>query len=343
MAEEVVGVTRIAAFLHGYPPLWSMGGEVSTHRTLRHIPGSVAFTNTDEEYEIDGVRVMPLPGISADEIREAAEAVDAKVLFAHSTLAVETVRAGRRSGIPTILAVHAPPRFASDLRGAWSAATVRLYNTAEARKTWADNRGWVLHPPVGHPLTADIPGPHDALTLTSSLVNKGAGTVLELAKMWPDRRFIIVESPAHLTHGSPLFWEDAATLPNVEIRPRLHPDEMGELWAETRVLLVPSRYETYGMSAVEAAGYGIPSAHVDTPHVREGIGPGARLLQRHSLEELAQAIEEIEVDYPIWSSRALTRAAKIWDREQQELDRFADNVAELIDRPRAARRRSPSA
>src|SRR5690606_28792469 len=102
----------------------------------------------------------------------------------------------------------------------------------------------------------------------------------------------------------------------------------------------PSRYETYGMSAVEAAWHGIPSAHVDTPHVREGIGPAARLLRKHSVEELAQAVQEIEEHYSSWSLAARVRADKIWDREQQELGRFADNVAELIDSPRAARRGS---
>ena len=340
MAEEVVRMTTIAAFLHGYPPFWSMGGEVSTHRTLRHIPGSIVFTDTDTEYEIDGVRVMPLPGTSADEIRDAAESVKADVLFAHSTLSVETVRAGRRSGIPTVLAVHAPPRFAADLRRAWSAATVRLYNTWEARRAWSDHRGWVLHPPAGHPWTEDISGSGNALTLTSSLMNKGAEKVLKLAAMWPSRRFIIVESPAHLTHGRPQFFEEAATIPNVEIWPRLHPDKMGELWAETRVLLVPSRYETYGMSAVEAAWHGIPSAHVDTPHVREGIGPAARLLGKHSVEELAQAVQEIETNYLSWSRSAKVRVDEIWSREQQELDRFAENIAGLRKPVQTARRGS---
>ena len=40
----------LTAFLHGYPPLWSMGGEMSTHRTLRAVPWSVVFTDTLEDY-----------------------------------------------------------------------------------------------------------------------------------------------------------------------------------------------------------------------------------------------------------------------------------------------------
>lgn len=318
----------LTAFLHGYPPFWSMGGETSTHRTLRAVPGSVVFAQTDQGYLLDGVTVLPLPGVTSEEIEAQAIARDAEILFAHSALATDTVRAARRMGAYSILAVHAPPQFAKDLRRAWSAATVRLYNTEEARRAWADNRGWVLHPPVGHGKER-LSGSRDALTLTSSLVNKGVERVLALAAVRPDRRFIIVESPAHGTHGDPYFWDWAASLPNVEVWPRLHPDEMHRLWGETDILLAPSRYETYGMSAVEAARYGIPSVHVDTPHVREGIGDAAYLLQTLEFSELVDAVKEVENHRDAWSSKALERAEALATRERGELAAFVEKVAQL--------------
>jgi len=205
---------------------------------------------------------------------------------------------------------------------------VRLYNTEAARKKWRDPRGWLLHPPVGLP--SPIPdGPHNARTLTSSLLNKGAARVLKLATQRHDQRFIIVESPAHPTHGDPLFWEQVEKLDNVEVWPRLHPDEMGRLWAETRVLLVPSRYETYGMAALEAAWYGIPSVHVDTPHVREGIGTAALLLKTTTLDELDHALTEVEIEHDVWAERAYDRVSSLAQREADELARFAAGVATL--------------
>jgi hypothetical protein len=172
-------------------------------------------------------------------------------------------------------------------------------------------------------------GPHDARTSTSSLLNKGAARVLELAKRRHDQRFIIVESPAHHTHGNPEFWVEAERLSNVEIWPRLHPDEMGRLWAETRVLLVPSRYETYGMAAMEAAWHHIPSVHVDTPHVREGIGEAARLLKTTKIDELDHALTEVELEYELWSDRAFHRVESLAQRESAELARFTAGVAAL--------------
>lgn len=318
----------LAAFLHGYPPFWSMGGETSTHRTLRVVPGATVFTTTAESYSLDEVKVLPSTGASYQSIMTDAEAVGASVLYGHSVMSKETVRAARRMKIPSILAVHAPPRYGGDLRRAWSGATVRLYNTEVARKEWNDRKGWLLHPPVGEP-SKMMNGPHDALTITSSLVNKGAERVLALAVRRPHQRFIVVESPAHPTHGTPEFWESAEKIPNVEIWPRLHPDEMSRLWAETRILLVPSRYETYGMSALEAAWHSIPSVHVDTPHVREGIGKAARLLRSTSIEELDAAVAEIEADYTAWADRAFDRVGSLAQRESEELARFAAGVAAL--------------
>lgn len=317
----------IAAFLHGYPPVWSMGGEISTHRTLRVLGDPVVYTATDEPYRFDGVDVRPLKGLDWTAFQESLDC-EPHALFAHSSLSVNTVRLARRLRVPSILAVHAPPRFANDLKKAWPQAKIRLYNTEAARKDWRDPRGWLLHPPVG-PATPLPKGPRDAWTLTSSLLNKGAGRVLELARRNPDQRVIIVRSPAHSTHGAPDFEEEAAQIPNLEVWDRVHPAEMGRLWAETRLLLVPSRYETYGLAALEAAWHGIPSVHVHTPHVLEGIGHGARLLNTTSVDELAWAVKDVEDNFSEWANRALDRVQTLAERENRELEQFAAAVAGL--------------
>jgi len=318
---------RLTTVMHGYPPLWAMGGEVSTHRTIRTIPDSRAFIQTVEEpYELDGVEVRPLPDISILGIATAiAEDLDA--VFTHSSLSEPAVRAARKLRKPSLLGIHAPRRFAPDLIRAARGATVRIYNTDAAKEDWRDPSGWVLHPPAVRLEVVD--GPRDAYTLASSLVNKGSKQVLELAKILPDKRFIIVRSPAEATHGLRGFEKMAAALPNVEVWDRLEPHEMGKLWSQTRIVLVPSNYETYGLVAVEAAWWGIPSVHVNTPHVLEGIGNAARLLTGTTTEDVGMAIMDIEADYQMWANSAEDRAIILADREKLELERFAEGVSQL--------------
>jgi glycosyltransferase involved in cell wall biosynthesis len=141
--------------------------------------------------------------------------------------------------------------------------------------------------------------------------------------MYPDKRFIIVRSPAEPTHGIPDLEERASKLPNVELHPRVNPEDVHKYFEQTRILLVPSRYETYGMSAIEAAGYGIPSIHVDTPHVREGIGTAAVLIAPLNVDQAAKGIDLIESDYETYSSNARARAEWLQDRQVKELERFS--------------------
>jgi hypothetical protein len=91
-------------------------------------------------------------------------------------------------------------------------------------------------------------------------------------------------------------------------------------------------YETYGMSAIEAAGYGIPSVHVDTPHVREGIGEAAVLIKPLNLKEASEGIKLIESNYQYYSDNARARADWIQDRQQNEFDNFSKFI-DNIERP----------
>jgi len=319
---------KLTALIHGYPPDWAMGGETSTHRTLRVIPGSTVYAQSaSEPYELDNVTVRPLQ--DPVEVMDVYDLLQGNldVMFAHSALSEVAVRGARKLRKPSILSVHAPRRFAPDLVRAARGATVRLYNTDAAKKDWRDPSGWVLHPPA---VQLDVvAGPRDAYTLASSLANKGVKQTLGLAALLPDKRFIIVRSPAEATHGYRGFEKKAAALPNVEVWDRLEPHEMGKLWSQTRIVLVPSNYETYGLVAVEAAWWGIPSVHVNTPHVLEGIGNAARLLTGTTTEDVGMAIMDIEADYQMWANRAEDRAIILADREKLELERFAEGVSQL--------------
>jgi hypothetical protein len=91
-------------------------------------------------------------------------------------------------------------------------------------------------------------------------------------------------------------------------------------------------YETYGMSAIEAAGYGIPTVHVDTPHVREGIGDAAVLVSPLSVSETNNGINLIENNYELYSEKARQRAEWLHVRQAVELERFSKFI-ENVTRP----------
>lgn len=337
----------IVALTHGYPPIWNMGGEVSLHRSLVGIKEKVlVLTKTEEDYVFQGVRVRKIGmqnvlNIKADPrpIIDQLKDTHVRVIFAQNELSLPAVRAARVLDAISVIGVHTPPRFGRNIRDALRFADYAVYNTHVAAKEWGDPEGLVLHPPI-HSLPNKISNNGDAYTLLSSLRNKGVTVMLELAARYPNKRFIIVRSPAESTHGIHDLEERAAKLPNVELHPRVEPEEVHKYLKQTRILLVPSMYETYGMSAIEAAGYGIPSIHVDTPHVREGIGEAAVLIKPLDVEGAAKGIEAIENNYQEYSRNARLKAEWLWKRQQQELKAFHEflsNVKKPVMKNRSSR------
>lgn len=327
---------NIVALSHGYPPLWNMGGEVALQRAMTALRGNrFCLTNTDKPYIFEGVQVQQIDtpdvlNINADPTPIAKQLLDlnASVVIGQNELSLATVLAANEMGATSVVNVHTPPRYGGGIRLAMCKADFAVYNTKAAAKEWGEPNALVLHPPIS-PLPKNTSTNGDAYTLLSSLVNKGVEVVLELAAMYPNKRFIIVRSPAEPTHGLPDIEDRVAKLPNVELHPRVAPEEVYKYLEQTRILLVPSRYETYGMSTIEAAGYGIPTVHVDTPHVREGIGEAAILVPPLDVDATASGIEMIENDYEFYSNKARQRAEWLQDRQFIEMEQFANFIDNL--------------
>lgn len=327
----------LVALTHGYVHDHALGGEVSLHRTLVAAKQPVTvLTRTDAPYVLDGIRVERIGtddvlNVNADPAPIAAQLreLGATAVLAQNELSYPAVRAARTLNIPSIVSVHTPPKFGRNIARAVQEATHRVYNTHTAMLEWR-RPGIVLHPPVPTMPAQTSTPKGDAYTLLSNLSNKGVAVVLDMAERMPQQRFIIVRSPAETSHGLPTFNERAAALPNVEVMPRVAPHLVATTYlTRTRILLSPSRYETYAMSPIEAAGYGIPSVVVDTPHVREGIGDAAELVNPLNLEQTITGVESIEADYTRRSHLAHARAAYIQARQAVELDRWADWIGEL--------------
>ena len=329
----------IVGLSHGYPPFWNMGGEVSLHRMLAAAKGDkVVLTKTDQNYTFESVSVKKINidnvldvNANPQPIVKQLKDLNARVVIAQNELSGPAVEAAIYADAISIVNVHTPPKYGRAIRKGVVYADYAIYNTQTSAMLWGEPNALVVHPPISPlPTTKNLTG--DAYTMLSSLVNKGVVVVLELAKRYPDKRFIIVRSPAEPTHGLPDLEARAAELPNVELHPRVAPEDVYKYFEQTRILLVPSRYETYGMSAIEAAGYGIPSIHVDTPHAREGIGDAAILISPLSIDEAANAIDQIESNYDFYSVNARLRAEWLQERQDKELEAFA-NFIEKIEKP----------
>jgi len=155
----------------------------------------------------------------------------------------------------------------------------------------------------------DEPPNGDAITLVNANVNKGVSQFIELAKRMPNRKFLAVRP----YYGE--LWVPAAPS-NVEWIP--FDDDIRNVLKRTRILLLPSKYESFGRIAVEAMYNGIPVIYSKpdinstdpvgtTEGVEEWIVPAGIACIRDAADEWIAQIERLDDAETYASQQKLVR------------------------------------
>jgi glycosyltransferase involved in cell wall biosynthesis len=168
----------------------------------------------------------------------------------------------------------------------------------------------VIQHPLMNPADYLAEGPHDHITLVNLHENKGPGVFYDLAHRFPRRKFLAVRGG----YGAQV----EKDLPNVEFVDNT-PNIREEVYARTRILLMPSEYESFGRVAIEAAASGIPTIACPTPGLLEAIGPLGRYAARDDLDAWSEHILDLgkPTVYRKASKEAVERAGH-WHRKAEE-------------------------
>lgn len=308
MGLGLVAVTRAVFLAHLYPPYHNAGGEWMVHTLLRslverghdaHVLLSRHHPEIECPYEIDGVRVSPLAG-KDDAVRHAAEA---DVVAAHLENTPRAVALSRVYRKPLALVIH----NTSPWTKTWLVddAALVVFNSQWLHDDHGGHRnGIIVRPPVLAGDYRTIPG--DRVTLINLNEAKGAGTFYKLAERMPDVRFLGVRG----AYGD----QDVRLLPNVEVLDHVPGHEMRErVYGRTRILLMPSSYESWGRTAVEAMCSGIPVIAHPTPGLRECLGHAGAFADRDDVDAWEAALRRL-LEPAAWakaSEAALDRAAEL--------------------------------
>ena len=321
---------KILAYVHRYQGMGhDAGGEVSLHAALRHLVSQghevavLIGQETDRgSYELDGIKVVA-PASDADIKSEPFD------WFPWADVIVTQLTCANRAGIvagmmrkPLMLYMHNDhPRMVSALdKYAW----VGWYNTQWVRNAVRTADVWtpgpVLHPIVDPDLyVTKRTRAARYVTLVNlsqggdGLYDKGHSTFFELARRHPEQEFLAVRG----AYGEQAYEE----LPNVTYRD--HTSDMRSVYRETKVLLVPSLYESYGRVAVEAAASGIPSICTLTPGTQEAMGDAALYAAYGDYDTWDGHLTAILSGQGPSATAVRDRAQYLWRQSQEELDELA--------------------
>jgi glycosyltransferase involved in cell wall biosynthesis len=311
---------RVLALFHAYVPVHNAGAEVMAHAMLRYLAQqghevNVVLSREDggQPYEVDGVRVHPSTG--KGHVFEYIPTSD--LLVSHLENTPRATVLGQVNGVPVAHLLH--NTFEPSKQWVARKPQLAVYNSEWMR---ADYNEWfveqgapnpvpgiVVRPPVDVAEYATKPG--GLVTLVNLFPNKGANTFWRVAERMPDVKFLAVTGG----YGE----QDIRDLPNVEIIDNVPADRMrDEVYARTRILLVPSKYESWGRVGVEAMCSGIPVIASPTPGLRESLGDAGTFVDPADVDGWVSAIRSLRKPAN-WA-----KASKAAKARASELDPTAD-------------------
>lgn len=332
---------RVLALTHAYLPTHCAGAETMLHSMLLSLVAAgnevevILSTQRGDPYDVDGIRVYPrMPQ------REMLDRLtSAHVIVSHLANAPVAAALGKWNRVPVVILAH------NNFRTHYKAiiapqgeVTLMVVNSRWVAADFAEWLRWQKPRTIGrapqvlihHPLpdAADYAtAPGDRVTLVNMsvdgdgpdglLLGKGGGLFRRLAERMPDIPFLGVT-------GSYGLQQDMTGLSNAVVLPHVPHEQMRErVWSQTRILLVPSAYESWGRVASEALCSGIPVIAHPTAGLRENLGDAGVFVDRDDIDGWVREIHRLADagEYAAASAAASARAA-----EQQKM-RLDDEAA----------------
>lgn len=309
---------RIVARVHAMPPEHNAGAEhmlVSMLRPLVERGHDVEvwlsrYGKAAKPYEYRGIRIMPL----ASRLDFPTAVRKADVLVSHLECVPSTASLARGYGKPLIVVCHNThrPTFRDAAAGGtslavynsqWMAAEAELF-FAEYPKSVRPASSMIVRPPVFADEYRTKAG--KAVTLVNCNPEKGGKVLDALARRMPDQQFLAVTG----AYGQQILPD----LPNVEVLEHVDGQDMRErVYAQTRVLLMPSSYESWGRVGCEALASGIPVVAHPTPGLCESLGEAGIFVDRNDVDGYEAVLRKLRTaaEYRLASKRARARSAEL--------------------------------
>lgn len=304
---------RILWSIHLYPPRHNCGSEVVAHNVnkflisrghqVRVILHQDKMHNIHTPYNYEGVEVIGSTGHVesyrwADAIMTHLDFTQFSIIMAHEVKK------------PLFHFVHNDTTYTS-VQSAPSRNFVVYNSRWIGEKINYPHSSFVLHPPcdMDYYNVCEDPINNEYITLINLDQNKGGKILREVAKAMPDRKFLGVIGG----YSSPAEVGQIRDQPgNVKVIPNT--PHILEVYKKTRVLLMPSAYESWGRTATEAMCNGIPVICTPTPGLKENCADaGIYIPPRDEKFSMAQQSGEVFSEEEVYDINPILREIKKLD------------------------------
>lgn len=315
---------KVAVLPHFYVPYRNAGSETMLHAMCKRLIQAghevIVFATVLPEappfFEYEGVPVYTTNVVYA---RQMIKGWNPDVIISHHDNTQRAARIAQQINKPFVFLMHNDFDFNITLLSLNPDLVV--FNTDWIKDKYAHLvcNSMVLHPPVWAHEHETAPGDH--ITLVNLNKDKGAEIFYEMARRFPNEKFLGVVGG----HGDQIIRRD---LPNVKIQEQTS-NMKDDVWSRTKILMMPSAYESYGMAGVEALASGIPVVACPTPGLRESQGPFGLFVGRTDLDGWESALEGLSDPKKWQAARVLAKKRSQELDPAPELDRWVEEIERL--------------
>jgi glycosyltransferase involved in cell wall biosynthesis len=315
---------KILAIVSKYPPLHNAGAEWMLHEILKYLIGHghearVLLPMSElQEYEFEGVKVCK------DVFRTSREYIkNSDIIFTHLERAGKALNLAEYYHKPYVEVVHNTNRHGA-IFNKWKKPEkfmYVIYNSDFTKNMNYPCPGIVVRPPVDAK-RYKVVRKGNKLTLINLFWRKGGLFFQHLARLMPDRDFLGVE-------GSYGKQEKDVNIANIEYIENT--SDIRKIYAQTRILLMPSVYESYGRTALEAMVSGIPVIASPTPGLKESLGE-AGIFCGDDVHEWVEAIKKLDEpeEYKRISKLSTERFKEVSEQTGKELEAVEKFLFDII-------------
>jgi glycosyltransferase involved in cell wall biosynthesis len=329
---------RMLWIIHSYVPLVNAGSEVCAHTINKY------FMSKPYKYDIwvacPGYPKQTYEGVRCFDLHDTETLFkivnSSHVLHSHSYIYRNQMRwLSRTTGLPFVEWVHTDNYVRSVKPDKWIDPTIQnrywtVFNSEslkESRKLFGNvssTNDYIVNPVVDYRQYAVGEDSHEKVYVTLSNVNenKGGKLLIQLARAMPDIQFqgILGGYRSQIVeHG----------IPNLKYIPNT--TQIKDVYAQTWVLIMPSREETWGRTAVEAMSSGIPVIAAPTPGLRECCKDGALFCDRDDLDAWVSTLRKLKNDREFYNTRSVAAFSRARELDPHpDLEKLEKWVAESV-------------
>jgi glycosyltransferase involved in cell wall biosynthesis len=316
---------KILAYVHGYPPILNGGAEIMLHQVLLELKSRghdvAVITDNPGAVEYEEILLFPVDENSSKEI-ELFNWCD--LVFTHLGHSLKAIHLGKKYKKQVVHLVH----------NDWVEVLHKDYNhndqiifsdiaaLAIANSNWVKNtinpniESIVVHPPTKLEKYR-VKTEKKFVTLINLAEEKGGEILWKIAKSMPDVQFLGVIGG----YGGPIIKEGFKNVTIVK-----NTTDIQSIYAKTKILIMPSRYESWGRVGIEASCSGIPVVATPTIGLKESLGDAGIFVDLDDIVGWTNAIRLLE------NEKNYEKYSKATQKRAEELDKVFDSQMDVLEK-----------